>query len=248
MLRPDTGGMITQGQPRAARVAAPLRLAALLALIPLLVIPLAQAEMALSKVVIDFTSARPARDDIEITNSADEILYVSVEPAEILNPGGPEERRVANPNPRELGLLISPNRLVLGPGERKVVRVSLLERPEDRDRIYRITIKPVIGEIVARQSALKVVVGYDVLVIARPQNARPRLEVSRRGNAVEFRNLGNTNALLFNGRQCAGAEIDCAELPSKRIYAGNTWQLQLPASGQGRFMIESDGGITVENF
>jgi len=81
--------------------------------------------------VIDFTSARPARDDLEITNSADEILYVSVEPAEILNPGGPEERRVANPNPRELGLLISPNRLVLGPGERKVVRVSLLERPED---------------------------------------------------------------------------------------------------------------------
>jgi Mat/Ecp fimbriae periplasmic chaperone len=208
----------------------------------------AHAEMALSKVVVDFTSARPARDDIEITNSADEILYVSVEPAEILNPGGPEERRVANPNPRQLGLLISPNRLVLGPGERKVVRLSLLERPEDRDRIYRVAIKPVIGEIVARQSALKVVVGYDVLVIARPQNALPRLEVSRRGNAVEFRNVGNTNALLFNGRQCDEEETDCAELPSKRIYAGNTWQFQLPATGQARFMVESDGGITIESF
>jgi P pilus assembly chaperone PapD len=206
------------------------------------------AEMALSKVVVDFTSARPARDDIEITNSADEILYVSIEPAEIQNPGRPEERRVANPNPRELGLLISPNRLVLAPGERKVVRVSLLERPADRDRIYRVLVKPVIGEIVARQSALKLVVGYDVLVIARPENARPLLEVSRRGNAVEFRNIGNTNALLFNGRQCDEEETDCAELPSKRIYAGNTWQFQLPATGQARFMIESDGGITVENF
>jgi P pilus assembly chaperone PapD len=210
--------------------------------------PLAHADMALSKVVVDFTSARPARDDIEVTNSADEILYVSIEPAEILNPGGPEERRVANPNPRELGLLVSPNRLVLGPGERKVVRVSLLERPRARDRIYRVTIKPVIGEIVARQSALKIVVGYDVLVIARPQNARPRLEVSRSGNAVEFRNVGNTNALLFNGRQCDDTETNCAELPSKRIYAGNTWQFQLPAIGQARFMIESDGGITVESF
>ena len=194
--------------------------------------------MSLSKVVVDFTSARAARDDIEITNPADEILYVSIEPAEILNPGGPQERRVTNPNPRELGLLISPTRLVLGPGERKVVRFSLLERPQDRDRIFRVTIKPVIGEIVARQSALKVVVGYDVLVIARPENARPLLEVSRSGNAVEFRNVGNTNALLFNGRQCDAAEADCAELPSKRIYAGNTWQLQLPATGQGRFMIE----------
>jgi Mat/Ecp fimbriae periplasmic chaperone len=208
----------------------------------------ARADMALSKVVVDFTSVRPARDDIEITNPADEILYVSIEPAEILDPGAPEERRVTNPNPRELGLLVSPTRLVLGPGERKVVRLSLLERPKDRDRIYRVAVKPVIGEIVARQSALKIVVGYDVLVIARPENARPRLEVSRSGNAVEFRNVGNTNALLFNGRQCDATEADCAELPSKRIYAGNTWQFQLPATGQGHFMIESDGGITVETF
>jgi hypothetical protein len=112
--------VIAQEQRRAAPVAAPapIRLAALLALISWLFVPSAHAEMALSKVVIDFTSARPARDDLEITNSADEILYVSVEPAEILNPGGPEERRVANPSPRELGFLISPNRLVLGPGER----------------------------------------------------------------------------------------------------------------------------------
>jgi P pilus assembly chaperone PapD len=207
-----------------------------------------QADMALSKVVVDFTSARPARDDIEVANSGDEILYVGIEPAEILNPGRADERRVPNPNPRELGLLISPNRLVLGPGERKVVRFSLLERPADRDRIYRVTIKPVIGEIVARQSALKVVVGYDVLVIARPHNARPLLEISRNGVAVEFRNVGNTNALLFNGRQCDDAETDCAELPSKRIYAGNSWQFELPTSGQARFMIESEGGITVETF
>ena len=117
-----------------------------------------------------------------------------------------------------------------------------------RDRIYRVTMKPVIGEIVARQSGLKLVVGYDVLVIARPENARARLKVTRSGDAVEFRNVGNTNALLFNGRQCAGEQTDCAELPSKRIYAGNAWQLQLPATGQARFMIESDGGITVETF
>ena len=250
MLGPDVGGVIAEEQRPAAPVAAPApgRLAALLGLTLWVCVPSAQAEMALSKVVVDFTSARPARDDIEITNTADENLYVSIEPAEIVNPGRPEERRVANPDPREMGLLISPNRLVLGPGERKVVRLSLLERPEGRDRIYRVTMKPVIGEIVARQSGLKLVVGYDVLVIARPENARARLEVTRSGDAVEFRNVGNTNALLFNGRQCAGEQTDCAELPSKRIYAGNAWQLQLPATGQARFMIESDGGITIETF
>lgn len=208
----------------------------------------ARADMTLSKVVVDFTSARPPRDDIEIVNAGEDILYVTIEPAEIVDPGGENQRRVTNPDPRQLGLLVSPKRLVLGPGERKVVRLSLLERPDDRDRIYRVTIKPVIGELVARQNALKVVVGYDVLVIARPPNARPLLELSRNGQTVEVRNVGNTNALLFNGRQCDDAQAECADLPSRRIYAGGAWQFELPASGEARFMVESDGGITVETF
>jgi P pilus assembly chaperone PapD len=227
-----------------------LRLAGIAALVCSLCLDAssARADLALSKVVVDFASARPTRDDIEISNSGNDILYVGVEPSEIVNPGRPDERRVADPNPRQLGLLVSPNRLVLGPGERKVVRLSLLDRPNDRDRIYRVTVKPVIGEIVATQSALKVVVGYDVLVIARPQNARPLLKVARNGSTVEFRNVGNTNALLFNGQQCNEQGTDCAELPSKRIYAGNAWQFELPTTGQGKFMIESEGGITVETF
>jgi P pilus assembly chaperone PapD len=209
----------------------------------------AHADMALSKVVVDFTSAGPSRDDIEVVNGGEEILYVSVEPAEIVDPGGAEERRVTTPNPRELGLLTSPNRLVLGPGERKVVRLSLLERPIDRDRIYRVTIKPVVGELAARKSALKLVVGYDVLVIARPHDARPQLEVARNGRTLAFRNAGNTNALLFNGRQCEDdAATACTELPSKRLYAGNAWEVELPAAGQVRYLMESNGGITVETF
>jgi P pilus assembly chaperone PapD len=209
----------------------------------------ARADMGLSKVVVDFTSAGPSRDDIEVVNGGEEILYVSVEPAEIVNRGSADERRVTTPNPRELGLLTSPNRLVLGPGERKVVRLSLLERPAARDRIYRVTIKPVVGELVARQSALKLVVGYDVLVIARPHDAQPRLEVARHGKTLAFRNAGNTNALLFNGRQCED-EVDtaCADLPSRRLYAGNTWEVELPAIGQVRYLMESNGGVTVETF
>jgi P pilus assembly chaperone PapD len=252
MLEADVDGLparsVRAGRPVAPTAPGRVALAVILLCSLGLEAPPARADMMLSKVVVDFTSARPTRDDIEISNSGDDTLYVSIEPAEIVDPGGPDQRRVTNPNPRQLGLLISPNRLVLGPGERKVVRLSLLERPDDRDRIYRVTIKPVIGEIVAAQSALKLVVGYDVLVIARPQNARPLLDVSRRGNTVELRNLGNTNALLFNGRQCDETATDCAELPSKRIYAGGVWQFELPATGPARFLVESDGGTTVETF
>jgi P pilus assembly chaperone PapD len=209
----------------------------------------ARASMTLSKVIVDFAPSQPSRDDIEITNRGDEVLYVSVEPFEVLDPGQPGERRVTNPDPRVLGLLVSPNRLALGPGERKIVRFSLLERPVDADRIYRVAIQPVVGELTAQRSALKVVVGYDVLVIARPLDGRPVLSISREGVDLEIRNLGNTNALLFDGRQCdEDNETDCVDLPTKRIYPGSSWQVRLPGEGPARYLVSSGSGTTTERY
>jgi P pilus assembly chaperone PapD len=208
----------------------------------------ARAGMILDKVIVDFSPNEPSRDDIEITNAGDEILYVSVEPSEIIDPGEASERRVTDPNPRALGLLVSPNRLALGPGERKILRFSLLDRPVGRDRIYRVAIKPAVGELTATRSALKVVVGYDVLVIARPSDARPIITASRHDDALLIRNLGNTNALLFGGRQCDETETDCVELPSMRVYAGNAWQFDLPRDGPVRYLVESGDGTTMETF
>jgi Mat/Ecp fimbriae periplasmic chaperone len=208
----------------------------------------ARAGMILNKVIVNFSPTEPSRDDIEITNVGDGIMYVSIEPAEVVDPGEANERRVTDPNPRALGLLVSPKRLALGPGERKMVRISLLQRPVDRDRIYRVAIKPVVGEITAMHSALKVMVGYDVLVIARPAGARPILSVSRDGQALHIRNLGNTNAMLFDGRQCEAPQTDCVELPSKRIYAGGAWQVELPRDGPVRYLVESGTGTTVETY
>jgi hypothetical protein len=204
--------------------------------------------MMLDKVIVDFLPNEPSRDDIEITNAGEEILYVSVEAAEIIDPGDASERRVAQPDPRILGLLVSPNRLALGPGERKILRFSLLERPVGRDRIYRIAIKPAVGELTATRSALKVMVGYDVLVIARPADARPIITASREDQALLIRNLGNTNALLFNGRQCDENETECVGLPSMRVYAGNTWRFDLPRDGPVRYLVESGNGTTMETF
>jgi P pilus assembly chaperone PapD len=220
----------------------------LLGCLPGLGVTPAQAGMALDKVIVDFLPDRPSRDDIEITNSGAEILYVSVEAAEIIDPGEASERRVSHPDPRALGLLVSPNRLALGPGERKILRFSLLQRPVGRDRIYRVAIKPAVGELTATRSALKVMVGYDVLVIARPADARPIITAARQDQALLIRNLGNTNALLFQGRQCDETETECVELPSMRVYAGNTWQFDLPRDGPVRYLVESGNGTTMETF
>lgn len=205
------------------------------------------ASMNLSKVIIDFAPDKPSRDDIEITNAGDEVLYVSVEPFEVLDAGQPGERRVTDPDPRILGLLVSPNRLALGPGERKIVRFSLLDRPAISDRIYRVAIQPVVGELTTQRTAVKVVVGYDVLVIARPLNGQPVLSVTRDGADLSITNLGNTNALLFDGRQC-GPQSDCIDLPTKRLYAGSSWEIQLPRDAPARYLVESGNGTSVETY
>src|SRR5260370_2553304 len=99
--------------------------------------------LSLTPAMVDFTADQPPRTDLELLNDGAERLYIVVEPAQILDPGTPAERRVQVVDPQKLGLLATPNRLILEPGERKYVRVAMLADPGDRDRIYRVTVKPV---------------------------------------------------------------------------------------------------------
>ncbi|MBK1668433.1 hypothetical protein CKO28_10340 [Rhodovibrio sodomensis] len=188
----------------------------------------ASAQLSVDRVIVDFAPGEPRRQDILVTNTSDEVAYVQVEPRVIQNPGKPTQDSVTIADPRERGLLVSPERLKLPPGARKRVRFALLDRPSERDRIYRVSIRPVVGELKSQETAVKVLVGYDVLVMARPRNADPNLNTRRVDGKLMVRNTGNTNALLFRGEPCAPDGGDCVDLPSKRIYAGADWSTGLP--------------------
>ena len=207
-----------------------MRIASLVALILIAgfaAVP-ASAEMVLSKVIVDLASDKPPRDDIEIWNDTSETMYVSAEPFLIVAPGTPDEQRLAATRPQESGLLVSPQKLVLAAGERRAVRIALLNDRPTTDRVYRVAIRPVAGALNSSANALKVLVGYDALVIVRPENAMPRIEAERGGKALLLRNDGNSAIELFDGRQCdAGGEI-CQSLPAKRLYAGAAWEQTLP--------------------
>ena len=188
----------------------------------------ARAEMILSHVIVDLAPGTVPSNDIEIWNTDEERLYVVVEPVEVISPGLPEEQRVQRPDPEQLGLLVTPNRLILEPGQRKRVRITALSPRGAVDRIYRVAIKPVAGDLAAKATALKVLVGYDVLVMLRPEEPTEQLSASRHGRTITFRNDGNTNIELFDGRQCDAKGGRCVDLPGKRLYAGAVWTLPLP--------------------
>ena len=90
------------------------------------------------------------------------------------------------------------------------------------------TIKPVAGTVTAEVSALKVFVGYDTLVLVRPEQITGDLAGQRAGRTLTLRNTGNSAQELFDGRQCDAAGGDCRELPARRLYPGASWEVQLP--------------------
>lgn len=202
----------------------------------------ARADIVLSELIVELQPGKHAREDIEIWNKDENRAYVAVEPAEIVDPGRPGQNRREEPDPEKLGLLVAPARMILEPGQRKLVRIAALGADPARERVYRVTVKPVAGPLSSDASGLKVLVGYDVLVLVRPGEARPDVTGQRSGNRLALHNGGNVSVELTQGRQCDSAGQNCRDLPGKRLYAGADWTETLPSTGPAEYMVRSPAG------
>jgi P pilus assembly chaperone PapD len=192
----------------------------------------AWAGLTLSQAVVDIQPGHRAAQDIEVWNDSKEIAYVVAEPAEVVAPGLADEHRVPVEDPSVGGLLVTPQRMILQPQERKLLRIAAVGTRSETDRVWRVVVKPVAGPVTAPVTAIKVLVGYDVLVILRPEVLRSAIKGARQGNVLTLSNGGNTNVELYDGKLCAVATpTDCKPLPSRRLYPGGQWQQILPGEG-----------------
>jgi P pilus assembly chaperone PapD len=188
----------------------------------------ARAEMVLSQMIVDLMPGRPPREDIEVFNNGEERMYVLAEPSEIIAAGTAQERREPLPVSDLSDILVTPNRLVLEPGERRTIRIAFIGVRPLSDRVYRVAIKPVAGKLAANESALKLMVGFDNLVLVRPMRFTGDIQPHRQGQTLTLRNTGNTAQELFEGKQCSDRTGECRDLPAKRLYPGATWEQSLP--------------------
>lgn len=195
----------------------------------------AHAQLAVDRLWVDFEPKAAPRADVIVRNESKDRYYVTIAPAEIVNPGTDKEQRVEEADPEKLGLLVTPNRLILDPGAIRSIRIVSLNDNLHSDRIYRVKISPEVGDIDASAAgpdhavAIKVLAAYDVLVTARPRNAKAQLVTTRGPGSLTIRNDGNTNLLLFDGELCPpaadGKAPACAGVGSRRIYPGASWEL-----------------------
>jgi len=200
----------------------------------------ARAEFALSEMIVDFTEKAPRARDIEVISKGKETQYISTETFVLENPGQPNEKRTLVSDPIKSGLMITPNKLALAADARKLMRFLVLTPQSDKERIYRVAVKPVIQGINENKQkvALKVLVGYEALVIVRPKDAKVDLVGERKGNSLTLTNNGNTNASLQSGEQCDVSGGNCKILNTTRIYPGQKWTATLPyMDGAAKYMM-----------
>jgi P pilus assembly chaperone PapD len=216
-------------------------LAALGAASVLLVAAPARAELVLSELIVDLQPGKHTRDDVEVWNKSGERTFVAVEPRQILGPSLASQSERRDPDPEKLGLLVSPTRMILEPGQRKLLRIATLAAVNDREQVYRVTVKPVIGGVESPNSGLKILVGYDLLVLVRPMQALPNVAVSRNGRTLTFNNQGNVSVEIVDGTQCNSARSECKELPGKRLYPGASWIVELSSDLPVQYTMKSPG-------
>ena len=199
----------------------------------------ARAELVLGDLIVELQQGKQAREDVEIWNDSPDRSFVAVEPREIINPGLPSQSVRQDPDPERLGILVSPARMILEPGQRRLLRVANLSADPAREHVYRVTVKPVVGAIQSDASGLKIMVGYDVLVLVRPLRPEANLIAVRNGRSLYFSNKGYVSVEIVDGRQCARARSNCVQLPGKRLYSGASWTVQLQSDFPAEYMVKS---------
>jgi len=179
----------------------------------------ARADLLLSQMVVELAPAEFQRADIELWNNGPDRTFVEVEPREIVAPGTAVQASRKDPDPEKLGLLVSPERIVLEPGQRRLLRIAAIGTT-DHERVYRVTVKPAVGDLSSHESGLKLLIGYDVLVLVRPSRPVPHVSGTRTAAQLSIKNDGNVSVELIDGRACDASMRSCTDLPSGRLYAG----------------------------
>jgi len=194
----------------------------------------ARAGMALDRSIIHMNPGDPESIDVTVSNNGDEPLYVDTEIVEVLAPGTDAEERVPVGGSLDVPLLVSPNKLVIPPGQRRLLRLVNMAGHAEAERVFRVTAKPVPPPAVAERSGIRVMVAYQLLVIVAPEHPQQDLQARRDGRSLIFENRGNVNVMLHSGLQCPPGvdhESDptaCINFNGTRLYPGNSWTLEVP--------------------
>ena len=209
------------------------------------------ADLVVDESIVIFTDLRQSKHDVTVYNTDEASkLFLEVLPHRVIEPGTDQEKLEALDFSSAPDFLVSPNRAILEPNSRSIIRLLNLNTSGAKELVYRVNVVPATPPVAFEnpesedvRSMLQVVIAYQILVIVLPENPETVVDYTRAGDSVMFSNPGNVNYLLTDGEQCNPADPgECFALESRRIYPGNLWTLDLPFSGPAKYTIRTHQG------
>lgn len=204
-----------------------------------------QAQITVNKAIIHLGPNSKAIQNITVTNSGDQTLFVSIMPEEVLRPGFPDESRRETQE-----IVFAPKRFSIEAGAQRTVRLVIANAARETEKVYRVKFLPQTddfsnekGEVVApgKTAMVKVLFTVGILVLVDPAAPAPKLEWKREGDEIIFTNSGNVNVLLEDGKNCVVGTETCEDLPAERIYPGNTFKVKAAKDKQTSYRQQIGG-------
>ena len=107
--------------------------------------------------------------ELAVENQGDGPLYLDVTQQLLINPGSLPETLVDIGNTESPSLLVTPSRLILGPGQKRSLQLRVLAQPK-KTQVWRVTFRPqqeihvVTAGVTATRAPLRVSIGYGVVI------------------------------------------------------------------------------------
>jgi len=197
-----------------------------------------QAQLEVSKTTLELSESNP-RTTVRISNTGSDTLYVKMNIDQLLDPANDESLRKPIDLMSSPEILVLPQQLVLEAGQTKIVRVVTTNANVDSDQVYRLNVAPFAGSPLldgkeTRSYGVKILFGYKLLVLVRPENIAPKVDYQVLDNSLNFTNTGNTSVLLREIEACSLVGENCEKLAANRLYPGEILNVDIPQNLQSK--------------
>jgi len=199
---------------------------------------LAMAQLNVDKSVLELTN-QSQRSTVRLSNSGKDTLYINLKLLEVTNPEADSPTKTPLVDPTKDGILVHPRQIILEPGQARSARVVLNQPVTDQDRVFRLKLEPLAGDALQnddaeRTAGVRMLLGYQLLVLARPDTLAPDIELQRQADSIVFLNHGNTSVLLRQLEVCATNGSNCSPLQPNRLYPNEVRAFAMPEGINGQ--------------
>ncbi|GLR07779.1 hypothetical protein COO59_10200 [Mixta theicola] len=141
---------------------------------------------------------RAAENGDDKAADTEQYEFVTLELFHVPNPGDTTEKRIKELGSDDPTLVFSPTRLVIPYGEMRKVRIMPL-KPVDRERVYRLRIRPSYPEQALDKGKVRFAIGYDVLLRYLPSGKQTQgIAIACKNNQWALTATGNVRSELRN--------------------------------------------------